>query len=516
MLAPGPSFDPQRAASAAADVAPATGMGIRTAAGIAHEVELAGRGRIAVQEFRGPEAAPTLMLLHGLAATGHLNWFTAIPALAERFHVLVVDHRGHGRGVRTHHFRLADCADDAMAVVEALGIESVVAVGYSMGGPIAKLCWSRHPDRVRGLVLCATANHFVRPEARGVASAVLPGMVVAARLAPGFFRNRIIDGMLQGIPTGEQRDRVRQELAGGDPATILQAARAVIRFSSRDWAANIDVPTAVVITTNDQLVPPRRQYRLAASIPGAKIFQVQGDHLACVRAADRFVPTLVRACGYVWERAAADAAPRRAGDGSSARGRTSPEASVRAPARELRIVLLGPPGCGKGTQGEVLAQRLGISAISTGDLLRRTMTEGSGLGKRIEGIVTSGGLVDDATMLALVRARLAAPDCGKGCLLDGYPRTVPQAEAFEALLRVDGRQLHAVVAITAPDEILVERLALRGRSDDRPEVIRERLRVYREATAPLIAWYGERGLLRTVDGNRPIDTVTADIVAALG
>jgi pimeloyl-ACP methyl ester carboxylesterase len=254
---------------------------------------------MSVREVPGPQGAPTLVLLHGLAATGRLNWFTALPALAERFNVLVVDHRGHGHGIRTRHFRLADCADDVIALADTLGIESLVAVGYSMGGPIAKLCWSRHRDRVRGLVLCATANHFIWPQARGVASAVFPGMIVAARMAPDFFRERIVDGMLRGMPPGERREFARQELSASDPATVMQAARALIRFSSGDWAANIDVPTAVVITTQDQLVPPYRQHLLATSIRGAKVFEVTGDHLACVRAADRFVPVLVDACEYV-------------------------------------------------------------------------------------------------------------------------------------------------------------------------------------------------------------------------
>ena len=263
------------------------------------DIELPGRGRTSIREVHGPQGAPTLVLLHGLAATGRLNWFATLRSLSERFRVIVVDHRGHGRGIRTHHFRLADCADDAVAIADHLGIESLIAVGYSMGGPIAKLCWSRHRDRVRGLVLCATANHFVRPEARGVASAVFPGMIVTARLIPGFFRDRIIDGMTRGLPQGERRDFVRREMENTDPATVMQATRALIRFSSRDWAAGIDVPTAVVITTEDQLVPPSRQYRLAASIPGAKIFEVAADHLACVRAASQFVPVLLAACEYV-------------------------------------------------------------------------------------------------------------------------------------------------------------------------------------------------------------------------
>jgi 3-oxoadipate enol-lactonase len=282
------------------------------------EVDLPGRGRISVREVAGPKGAPTLALLHGLAATGRLNWYTSLPVLAERFNLLVVDHRGHGHGIRTPHFRLVDCADDVIALADVLGIESLVAVGYSMGGPIAKLCWSRHPDRVRGLVLCATANHFMRPEARGVASAVFPGMVLAARLAPSFFRDRIVDGMLRGAPPGPRREFAKRELAASDPATVLQAARAVIRFSSHDWATSINVPTAVVVTTRDQLVPPEWQYRLARSIAGAKVFEVPADHLACVRAAERFVPALYEACEYVNDAARARERPARR---TAARGR---------------------------------------------------------------------------------------------------------------------------------------------------------------------------------------------------
>lgn len=269
------------------------------------EIELAGRGRTLVRVVEGPANAPTVMLLHGLAATGPLNWFSALPALAERFRVIVVDHRGHGRGIRTRHFRLVDCADDAVAVAEQLGVQSFIAVGYSMGGPIAKLCWSRHRTRVRGLVLCATANHFVRPEVRGAATAFLPGVVLAARWLPGPFMAAILDGMMRGVPPGPRRDRVREEMGRSDAATVLQAARAVARFSSRDWATGIDVPTAVVVTTQDNLVPPRRQYRLAQSIPGARVFEVAGNHLACVQAADRFVPALVEACAYVDAQASA-------------------------------------------------------------------------------------------------------------------------------------------------------------------------------------------------------------------
>lgn len=182
---------------------------------------------------------------------------------------------------------------------------------------------------------------------------------------------------------------------------------------------------------------------------------------------------------------------------------------------ELRVVLLGPPGCGKGTQGSRIAAALGIPAVSTGDLLRRAMADGTPLGKRVEAVVSCGGLVDDETMLDLVRARLSEPDARRGVVLDGHPRTLLQAQDLDALLAVDGRHLDAVVAIDVDEATLVTRLAGRGRSDDRPDVIRERLRLYRAATAPLVDYYRRRGLLREIDGHRTVDAVTADILAVV-
>lgn len=261
-------------------------------------LELDGRGRTRVVEYKGPEGAATLMLLHGLAATGQLNWATAFADLAERYHVIAVDHRGHGRGIPTRRFRLKDCADDAVAVADALGVNQFIAVGYSMGGPIAKLCWSRHPDRVRGLVLCATAKHFT-PQYPVLVRAVLPGAVVGARLAPKLVLRQIIDGMLRDIRAPHLRDYVRTEMSGSDPAALAQATRAVIRFSSRDWVSTIAVPTAVVVTTRDEIVPARRQYALATAIPGARQFEVDGDHFACANARTGFVRELVSACDHV-------------------------------------------------------------------------------------------------------------------------------------------------------------------------------------------------------------------------
>jgi pimeloyl-ACP methyl ester carboxylesterase len=139
-------------------------------------VELPVRGTTFVREVDGPRGAPTLVLLHGLGATAGLNWFQCFRPLGRRFRVVAMDVRGHGRGIVVvgRRFRLADCADDAAALASALGIERFVAVGYSMGGPIAKLLWRRHPARVSGLVLCATAPRFGSPLGQRVSRVAAP------------------------------------------------------------------------------------------------------------------------------------------------------------------------------------------------------------------------------------------------------------------------------------------------------------------------------------------------------
>jgi adenylate kinase len=181
-----------------------------------------------------------------------------------------------------------------------------------------------------------------------------------------------------------------------------------------------------------------------------------------------------------------------------------------------RVVLLGPPGAGKGTQAQVLSQRLGVPAISTGDMLREAVAEGSDLGGKVQGIMASGALVDDATMAEVVRERLGKPDARGGFLLDGYPRTLPQAETLAGILRDAGLSLSAVLLVEVPEDELVRRTLLRGRADDREEVVRERLRLYREKTAPLIGYYGERRLLRQIDGNRPVENVAAQMLGIFG
>ncbi len=242
-----------------------------------------------------------MLLLHGLGATGRLNWGRCYRALSEHFRVLSLDHRGHGRGLRTRRFRLEECADDAAAAASARGAEHFIAVGYSMGGPIASLTWRRHRDQVDGLVLCATARHFATRTMARLARVGMPPAALAARLFPGPARARSLSRMLQRIEHPALRERVREEFIGHEPASVIQAAHAVARFSSHDWIGDVDVPSAVVVTTEDVLVPPERQRKLASSIEGAEVFEVRGGHDACVTER-AFASTLVEACRSVARR----------------------------------------------------------------------------------------------------------------------------------------------------------------------------------------------------------------------
>jgi adenylate kinase len=185
----------------------------------------------------------------------------------------------------------------------------------------------------------------------------------------------------------------------------------------------------------------------------------------------------------------------------------------------MRIVFLGPPGGGKGTQAKLVADRLKIPAISTGEILRAAVREGTPLGRQAKAVMESGELVSDDLMIALIRERLGEPDARIGFLLDGFPRTVDQAEALEKLLEGNGSQLSAVVNLSVPEQVLLDRLAGRSgqenRSDDARETVLERLRVYRQKTEPLIDFYRKRGLLSDVDGVGGIPQIAERIGKAL-
>lgn len=273
-------------------------------------LELPGRGTTFVREMPGPSPdAPTVVLLHGLAATGGLNWFGCFAPLARHFRVVAVDHRGHGRGIRSaERFRLADCADDVAAVADALGIDTFIPAGYSMGGPISQLVWHRHRDRVRGLVLCATSRNF-RGTPRERVQFLALGMLVAGGRRTWEGRDtgrvfRLIESMVTPeLVRGPIRPWIVSELHRHDTGKVIEAAESLGRFSSHDWIGQLDVPVSVVVTTKDRLVPVRRQVKLARSIPSAVIFPIDGDHLVCANQPEEFSSVLVDACRLVARRA---------------------------------------------------------------------------------------------------------------------------------------------------------------------------------------------------------------------
>jgi adenylate kinase len=185
----------------------------------------------------------------------------------------------------------------------------------------------------------------------------------------------------------------------------------------------------------------------------------------------------------------------------------------------MRLIILGPPGAGKGTQAARIAEHFGIPAISTGDIFRANIKNETDLGRQVKDILASGGFVSDEVTNAIVEDRLAQDDCARGFLLDGYPRTLAQVDALDGMLADRDTALDRVLELVVDDDVVVERLLgrarLEGRSDDTEEVIRERMAIYHRETRPLSDTYRERGLLVEVHGEGEVTEVTDRIIAAL-
>jgi pimeloyl-ACP methyl ester carboxylesterase len=247
--------------------------------------------------------APVIALLHGWTGNADINFFPVYAELVQQYSVLAVDHRGHGRGLRTNdRFALEDCADDVVAIMDQLGISSVTAVGYSMGGPIAMLMSKQHSNRVHSLVLCATALEWSAMRSERIRWKI-------GRVVSPVFRllttPRLIDRYIKGkIPRASSAAVLRpwlvSEIRRNDSWTMNQAGRALSKYDARPWAATLGVPTASVVTSHDSLVAPNKQQALARATQ-ATVIEIDGDHLVNWQKPELFTAAVVDAIRQVRE-----------------------------------------------------------------------------------------------------------------------------------------------------------------------------------------------------------------------
>jgi pimeloyl-ACP methyl ester carboxylesterase len=262
------------------------------------------RGEFFVRYFEHENAnAPVLALLHGWTGNADINFFPVYAELARNYSVLALDHRGHGRGLRTHdRFALEDCADDVVAIMDQLGISSVTAVGYSMGGPIAMLMSKQHSNRVHSLVLCATALEWSAMRSERIRWKI-------GRVVSPVFRllttPRLIDRYIKGkIPRASSAAVLRpwlvSEIRRNDSWTMNQAGRALSKYDARPWAATLGVPTASIVTSRDSLVALHKQQALARATQ-AIVIEIDGDHLVNWQKPELFTAAVVDAIRQVRE-----------------------------------------------------------------------------------------------------------------------------------------------------------------------------------------------------------------------
>ena len=265
-------------------------------------VELPGRGVTRVWECAGPPGAETLMLIHGVTCTAELNWGKVFAPLAAHFHVVAADLRGHGDGIRAgSRFRLEDCANDVAALAAVLGTGKFTAVGYSMGGIVAQLVYRRHASLLSGLVLCSTAGN-VGSLAQKLAAFALPATAAGLRWNPvlQLVSAEVLGSALLGPIDDPVTARwTRAQLRRTTLVSAVSAIQAVSQFSSDGWISQVDVPTAVVVTTRDRIVPAGRQLGLARAIPGASVHEIDAGHAVCITAPRAFARTLLKACWSV-------------------------------------------------------------------------------------------------------------------------------------------------------------------------------------------------------------------------
>ena len=269
-------------------------------------LDLPRRGRTWLTDVPGPTPdAPAIVLLHAIGCTGLLTWFPSIPQLAERYRVITFDQRWHGRGITSERFLVSDCADDVAAVVDALGLDRPLIAGYSMGSVIAQRVWRQHPDVVGGLMLAATTDHF---RTNGRERVFHAGMELGMGLTATLSRSRVVNRASAAavdaldVDTSDTARWALDQWRSSSPWVIGQAVASLGRHHSTPWLSQIDVPTAVVVTTRDRVLPPERQRELAARIPGATVHEAACGHAGCVLEHRAFVPAVLEAAHATFAR----------------------------------------------------------------------------------------------------------------------------------------------------------------------------------------------------------------------
>lgn len=259
------------------------------------------RGEFVVRDSGGE--GPVVLLLHGWMFAADLNWWPSYRPLIEAgYRVIALDHRGHGRGLRTPApFRLVDCADDAAAVLRTLGCEQAIAVGYSMGGPIAALTARRHPQLIGGVVFCATAAHWQKRSMK--VAWRLAGLI---RLVLGLFPLEVWRWALRrvGLPDSPRTTWLASELTRGSARDLAEAGRELGRYDGRPWLGQLTQPAGVVVTGRDRDVPPHMQRELA-QLTGAAKYEVPGTHFAVSEISEQFNAALLDALRSVQGQAVA-------------------------------------------------------------------------------------------------------------------------------------------------------------------------------------------------------------------
>lgn len=273
-------------------------------------LDLPERGRTHVLDIAGPTPdAPTILLLHAIATTGYLTWFPVVDRLSQSHRVVLLDQRWHGQGICADRYLLEDCADDAAAVLQLLGISEAVVAGYSMGGATAQLVWDRHPELVRGLVLCSTSSKWSSNRTTAAFYSLLGGL-----------NRTVLNNAAAHIQTHQDRQALHdaevtdimgwcvRELRRTSVWALPGALHALGTFDSTGWLPGVDVPAAVVITTKDRAIGTTQQYALAALIPAVRLYEVVGGHTSLMFARDAWQPAFFDAVADVT--AAVDGAKR--------------------------------------------------------------------------------------------------------------------------------------------------------------------------------------------------------------